>query len=146
MESEICRKIPHRPPFLWIDRVLSCKEAEITAEKHLDPGLAMYAGHYPGHPITPGVILCEAVFQAAAVLIAERMGAAAEERRGVPVLTRIYGARFKREVPPGSTILVTARLMERMAGAWIMKGAVRLDGKTAVRVEFACALKGDGEP
>jgi 3-hydroxyacyl-[acyl-carrier-protein] dehydratase len=131
--------IPHRPPFLWVDRVVTITGDQIVAEKDLAADLELYQGHYPNHPITPGVILCEAVFQAGALLIAHHLATEGCTVNGVPVLTRIYSAKFKRQVPPGSTITLEARLVERIGPAWMMKGKVKLDGKTAVSVEFGCA-------
>ena len=83
--------------------------------------------------------LPEAVFQAGALLIGEMVKG---ELRGVPVLTRILGAKFKREVRPGDTIEIRAALKEKLGPAWFLKGSVRVGGKVAVQVEFACALKG----
>ncbi|ADW18800.1 Beta-hydroxyacyl-(acyl-carrier-protein) dehydratase FabA/FabZ [Desulfobulbus propionicus DSM 2032] len=138
----ILERIPHRPPFLWLDRVVAISGDTIRAEKKVDEDLDVFRGHYPDYPLMPGVLLCEAVFQAGALLIGERMRGAAEEGDGVPVLTRILGAKFKREVRPGDTLEISASLVERMGPAWIMKGAVKVGGKTAVQVEFACARKG----
>jgi 3-hydroxymyristoyl/3-hydroxydecanoyl-(acyl carrier protein) dehydratases len=138
----ILERIPHRPPFLWLDRVVEISGDTIRAEKKVDEDLDVFRGHYPDYPLMPGVLLCEAVFQAGALLIGERMRGAAEEGDGVPVLTRILGAKFKREVRPGDTLEISASLVERMGPAWIMKGAVKVGGKTAVQVEFACARKG----
>lgn len=138
----ILERIPHRPPFLWLDRVKEISGDTIRAEKKVDEDLDVFRGHYPDYPLMPGVLLCEAVFQAGALLIGERMRGAAEEGDGVPVLTRILGAKFKREVLPGDTLEISASLVERMGPAWIMKGAVKVGGKTAVQVEFACARKG----
>jgi 3-hydroxyacyl-[acyl-carrier-protein] dehydratase len=137
--SDIEALIPHRPPFLWVDRILSIDHDRIVAEKDLAADLELYRGHYPQHPITPGVILCEAVFQAGALLIAHGLKATGREVSGVPVLTRIYSAKFKRQVPPGSTITIEASLHEKVGMAWLMKGKVKIGGKTAVSVEFACA-------
>ena len=130
--------IPHRPPFLWVDRIVSLDHDQIVAEKDLAVDLELYQGHYPNHPITPWVILCEAVFQTGALLIAHRLEQEGKAISGVPVLTRIYSAKFKRQVPPGSTITLEAKLIERVGPAWIMKGKVKIDGKTAVSVEFGC--------
>jgi len=135
---DICAMIPHRPPFLWVDRIIMIENDQIVAEKDLAADLELYQGHYPSHPITPGVILCEAVFQAGALLISHLLANEGRVVSGVPVLTRIYSAKFKRQVPPGSTITLEARLVERVGPAWIMKGKVTLDGKTAVSVEFGC--------
>ncbi len=139
----ILERIPHRPPFLWLDRVKEISGDTIRAEKKVDEDLDVFRGHYPDYPLMPGVLLCEAVFQAGALLIGERMRQeGGEQGDGVPVLTRILGAKFKREVRPGDTLEISASLVERMGPAWIMKGAVKVGGKTAVQVEFACARKG----
>jgi 3-hydroxyacyl-[acyl-carrier-protein] dehydratase len=134
-------RIPHRAPFLWLDRILELDEATIRAEKFLPADLDVFQGHYPDYPIMPGVLLCEAVFQAGALLIGETLRGK-EEIQGVPVLTRIIGAKFKREVRPGDTVEIRAALKEKLGPAWFMKGSVRVKGKVAVQVEFACALKG----
>jgi 3-hydroxyacyl-[acyl-carrier-protein] dehydratase len=94
----------------------------------------------------PGVLLCESVFQAGALLVGEVQGQEGEGEngnapQGMPVLTRISGAKFKREVRPGDTIEIRVALQEKIGPAWFMKGSVRVRGKVAVQVEFACALK-----
>ena len=137
----ITDRIPHRDPFLWLDRVVELSEDHILAEKHFSPDLSLFGGHYPDYPLVPGVILCEAVFQAGALLIGE-LFRDAEGTDGVPVLTRILGAKFKREVRPGDTVAINAVLKEYVGSAWFLKGQVRVRGKRAVQVEFACMLKG----
>lgn len=136
-------RIPHRPPFLWLDRVLALEENSVTAEKRIPEDLPLFAGHYPGHPLMPGVLLCEAVFQAGALLLSERLRAEGGSDTAVPVLTRIFGAKFKREVHPGDVLEIRAELTEKMASAWLMKGSVRVGGKVAVQVEFSCAAKAE---
>lgn len=139
----ILNHLPHRPPFLWLDRVVEITETSIRAEKVLEAELDIFRGHYPDYPLMPGVLLCEAVFQAGALLIGRclQAGEGSRQQGGVPVLTRILGAKFKREVRPGDTLEIAAQLVERMGPAWIMKGSVRVAGKLAVQVEFACARK-----
>ena len=142
----ILSRIPHRPPFLWLDRVLELTGETIRAEKVVPKDLELFQGHYPGYPLMPGVLLCEAVFQAGALLIGEMMRnetpASERPEASVPVLTRILGAKFKREVHPGDTLEISATLVERIGPAWLLKGKVRVGGKLAVQVEFACAQKG----
>lgn len=145
-ETFITERIPHRPPFLWLDRVLEITDSSILAEKKIPDDLDLFHGHYPDYPLMPGVLLCEAVFQAGGVLLAELLrsgddGSDNDQTLAKPVLTRILGAKFKREVHPGDTITVVASLKERVGDAWFLKGAVRLDGKVAVQVEFGCILK-----
>ena len=134
--------------FLWLDRVLDLDigNGAIRAEKMLPADLDIFQGHYPDYPLMPGVLLCEAVFQVGGVLLAEilRSGSSSSENGNAlakPVLTRILGAKFKREVRPGDLIAITAKLVERVGGAWFLKGTVRVDGKVAVQVEFGCILK-----
>jgi len=146
-ETFITDRIPHRPPFLWLDRVLEMKEDSIRAEKKIPHDLDLFKGHYPGYPLMPGVLLCESVFQAGAILIGELQSRDNEnpgkQAAGVPVLARILGARFKREVRPGDVIELRVRLKERLGPAWILKGSVRVRGRVAAQVEFSCALKAD---
>lgn len=138
----IMARIPHRPPFLWLDRVLELTDSAIRVETTVSAELDVFKGHYPDYPIMPGVLLCEAVFQAGALLIAETLRGKQDLQGVVPVLTRILGAKFKREVRPGDLIEITAALKEQVGPAWFLKGGVQVGGKTAVQVEFACALKG----
>ena len=141
-ETFITDRIPHRPPFLWLDRVLEEGADSLVAEKAIPEDLELFQGHYPGYPLMPGVLLCEAVFQAGALLLAGQEAAAG--RQGRPVLTRILGAKFKREVRPGDTIRIQVRISERVGPAWFMKGSVRVRDQVAVQVEFACALSVGG--
>jgi len=136
-------RIPHREPFLWVDTVTEVSDNHLIAQKYISPELDVFQGHYPNHPIMPGVLLCEAVFQAGALLISEicsRDNGDSEMTTQVPVLTRIQGAKFKREVHPGDTITIDVRFSERVSNAWLMKGKVLVDGKVAVKVDFSCAL------
>ncbi|MBW2466945.1 MAG: beta-hydroxyacyl-ACP dehydratase, partial [Deltaproteobacteria bacterium] len=98
---EIYEAIPHRPPFLWIDSVISYDTGMIITEKFISPDLDIFKGHYPDYPLMPGVLLCEAVFQTGALFMAKMLidsGQSAEMVKQAPVLTRIKGAKFKKEV------------------------------------------------
>jgi 3-hydroxyacyl-[acyl-carrier-protein] dehydratase len=100
-----------------------------------------FAGHYPGNPITPGVILCEAVFQAAAVYLVKKLSAGGASADGLtPVLTRIGEAKFKRMVRPGDTIEIEVTEKETLQKFHFLRGVVRKDGKPALSLEFALAL------
>ncbi len=136
--EEIKKLIPHRPPFLWVDRILSSNETTIETEKDIPKDHEVFQGHYPGNPITPGVLLCEAIFQSGALLMAQN--AATQSTDLVPVLTRITNAKFKRSVFPGDTTHIKVRLVEIVASVSFLKGTLKVNGKTAVQVEFACAM------
>jgi 3-hydroxyacyl-[acyl-carrier-protein] dehydratase len=136
--DEILGLIPHRPPFIWVDRIVRREPERIETEKLIPADLDLFRGHYPDHPLMPGVLLCEAIFQSGALLIA----AAREDGEGpggMPVLTRINNARFKREVRPGELVTITVTVQEKVGPAWFMKGKLAVGGRTAVTVEFACA-------
>ncbi|NNK94889.1 MAG: beta-hydroxyacyl-ACP dehydratase, partial [Desulfobacterales bacterium] len=70
LDSQIISLIPHRPPFLWVDKIIETTKDSIVAEKRVPENLEIFKGHYPGHPLLPGVLLCEAIFQTGALLIA----------------------------------------------------------------------------
>ncbi len=138
--------IPHRPPFLWIDRIISYEAGTMVTEKTIPEDLDIFKGHYPEHPILPGVILCEALFQTGALLIARMLQDEQKTQHGIPVLARIGGARFKRPVGPGSIIQMQVNVREKIAGAWFLKGILRVKEKIAVQVDFSCAMTSSLQP
>lgn len=138
--AEFARLIPHRPPFLFVDRVNEIEDRRVLATRYVDPESAFFRGHYPGMPIMPGVLICECCFQAGAILIAHRAGAHAMPSAGVPVLTRIHDARFRRVVRPGETLTIEVMLDDELENAYHLIGKAYVDGEQAVRVGFACML------
>jgi len=132
--------IPHRAPFLWVDSMIEYGKSTLTTEKHISKDLEVFKGHYPEHPILPGVLLCEALFQTGALLIALLLKESKDIHKGVPVLTRVEGIKFKRPVGPGDTIRMKVALKETLGGAWFLKGTLRVKEKVAVQVNFACTL------
>lgn len=138
--------IPHRPPFLWVDTILESDTRSITTEKIIPEDLDIFQGHYPHHPILPGVILCEALFQSGALLIALTLRGSDTTTEGVPVITRVEDAKFKRPVGPGDTILMTVTLKEAISGVWFLKGILRVQGKVAVKINFCCTLANLPQP
>ena len=129
--------IPHREPFLFVDRIVETTETSITAERTLRPDEPYFAGHYPGEPLMPGVLICEAVFQTGAAFIA---GSTAGQVEGKPVLTRIKEAKFKNMARPGDTLVIEVTLDEKMGDAYLMTGRVTCEGKTILRVSFIVAV------
>jgi 3-hydroxyacyl-[acyl-carrier-protein] dehydratase len=132
----IFQAIPHRPPFLLLDEIVEQTDTRIKCRKTFTGDEEFYQGHYPGFPLTPGVILCEAAMQAGAVLLSKF----ASESAGVPVATRMNDVRFKKMVRPGDTIELEAELKERVANAFFMTAKVTCGGQVAVRFEFACTM------
>jgi 3-hydroxyacyl-[acyl-carrier-protein] dehydratase len=139
-EEDILRLIPHRPPFLWVDRIIGQEADAIETEKTIPAELDIFKGHYPDYPIMPGVLLCEAAFQSGALLMAMGSQDSKKEANKLPVLARIQEAKFKREVKPGDTIRIKVKVVEREGSAVFFKGRVMVSGKTAVKVKFICTL------
>ena len=104
--EEILRRIPHRPPFLFVDRIIEINPEDATCELNVREDLDIFKGHYPNNPIFPGVLSCEAIFQAGAIFLSEKIGEEALNASSVtPVLSRIRDARFKRMIKPGDTVV-----------------------------------------
>lgn len=135
--EEILNAIPHRPPFLFVDRIVELTATKIRTIKEVRPEEPVFAGHYPGQPIMPGALICESIFQTGAILLSKMMGGMGE---GIPVLTRINNAKFKSIVKPGNTLDVEAELVEKVSNAYFMKGKASVGGKTSVTVEFTVTL------
>jgi 3-hydroxyacyl-[acyl-carrier-protein] dehydratase len=135
-KAQIKECIPHRSPFLWLDEVVELTDTRIHARKFLAPDLDVFQGHYPDFPVLPGVLQCEASFQAGAVLISKLV---AVDSGKVPVVTRLNNTQFRRLVRPGETIDIEVELTERLANAFFLKGRVSVDGRVSTRLEFACS-------
>mgnify|MGYP005842359885 CR=1 FL=1 len=143
--EDVLKTIPHRPPFLFIDRILEVTDTGAVAEREIRAEEPHFEGHYPGNPLMPGVLLCEAVFQTAAVYMMKQFGKEGVDGTGkTPVLARIVEAKFKQMVRPGETIRIEATFKETLSRFHFMRGRVLRDGKAALTVEFALALL-DGE-
>ncbi len=138
--TEIQKLIPHRPPFLWVDKIVSCENGSIFTEKTIPEDLDIFTGHYPDNPLMPGVLLCEAVFQSGALLMAKTDFAGTTQADAVPVLTRIGNAKFKRTVLPGDTLQIKVAIKEFISNVCFLKGSIRVNQKVAVQVEFACSF------
>ena len=131
--------IPHRPPFRFVDEIVEVDQGRIVTRYSAPVSAPFFAGHYPDHPVMPGVLICESAFQAGALLVAHRLGGIKADGK-VPVITRIGDARFKKIVRPGDTLEVEVCLDDELDGAYFMTGRVRVAGKVAVRVTFVAML------
>ena len=135
-------RLPHRAPFLFLDRVLAvdaqAASPSLIAEWQVPAAADFFRGHYPGNPVTPGVILCEHAFQAAAILLCER-GARFGATSDVPVLARIEKAKFRRIVRPGETLTTTVALVESVGPAAYLEARASVDGEAALEVRCVLA-------
>jgi 3-hydroxyacyl-[acyl-carrier-protein] dehydratase len=138
MSKEVIKAaIPHREPFLLLDEIVEQSDTRIVCQKTFTGDEFWYRGHYPGFPITPGIILCEAAMQAGAVLLSKLID---QTEDAVPVATRANDVQFKQMVSPGDTITIEVELTERIASAYFMKAKITVNEKTACRLSFACML------
>ncbi|MCF3649562.1 3-hydroxyacyl-ACP dehydratase FabZ family protein [Synoicihabitans lomoniglobus] len=143
MSLSITDLIPHRPPFLFIDEVVEHNDTALTARRKWRADEDFYQGHYPESPITPGVLLCEAVFQAGAAFMSlQAQAAGAAPGEGVPLLAKISDVRFRNPVFPGDEVLIEVTKKEAMGGFTMMSGLVKKsDGTRVLSVNYAVAWK-----
>jgi 3-hydroxyacyl-[acyl-carrier-protein] dehydratase len=141
--QEILDAIPHRDPFLLVDEILEKTDSRIVGSKTFSGSEWFFAGHYPGYPLVPGVLLCEAAMQCGAILLSALLSGESHGEK-VPVATRMNDVRFKRMVRPGEKIVMEVELTERLADAFFLKAKSTVDGKVAVRFEFACTAAAKG--
>ena len=141
MSQDFLQYIPHRPPFLFIDKVTEETQDSIKAKKFIDPKEPFFQGHYPDRPIMPGVLIFESIFQAGAVMMGKRI---ANEGR-IPVLTRVNNIKLKHAVNPGDTLQIEVKLNDLVSSAAYMSGKASVNGKTAVTLEFTAMLVDDAK-
>jgi 3-hydroxyacyl-[acyl-carrier-protein] dehydratase len=137
--------IPHRPPFLFVDEILSATEDSLTAQRRIRPDEDFFQGHYPGNPIMPGVLIAESVFQAGAIHLVNTLSADLVPPGAVPVLVRISDARFRQVIRPGDVLTIEVRLKERMGKFFFMHGRVTSEGRRVMTVDFGVAMEAGDE-
>jgi 3-hydroxyacyl-[acyl-carrier-protein] dehydratase len=138
MLETILANIPQREPFLFIEKIVTRSEDSITTSKFLSGKEDFFQGHFPGSPVFPGVLMCEAVFQTGALLMALKGQAAGGNKKAL--VTRIQGAKFKNMAKPGDELHITVDFVEMMANAAFMKGKITANNKTIMSIEFAATI------
>ena len=135
--------IPHRPPFLFVDEIVNHSPESLLARRTWRAEEDFYRGHYPGAPITPGVLLCEAVFQAAACFMALKARAAGgKPGEGVPLIAKINDVRFRNPVYPGDVVMIEVKQTDALGGFTMMSGSMKkADGTRLMNLEFSVAWK-----
>lgn len=140
--TEVENLIPHRPPFLFVDEIIAHTGETLTARRTWRADEDFYKGHYPGAPITPGVLLSEAVFQTGACLMAKLMAGSAGQGGGVPLLSKVSDIRFRLPVYPGDTVLIEVKRKETVGEFHFLTGVMKNgEGKKIMNVDFAVAWK-----
>ncbi len=135
---QIFQHLPHRYPFLLIDRVLDCVEGQsLVAIKNVTINEPFFQGHFPHRPIMPGVLILEAMAQATGVL-AFKSGQAKPENGSLYYLVGVDKARFKQPVEPGDQLLIEVKLIRILRGVWMYEATSKVDGKLAASAELMC--------
>ena len=139
---QIIKKLPHRYPFLLVDRVIEFeKDVRIKALKNVTINEPFFNGHFPNRPVMPGVLILEALAQAAALLTF------AEEKEPHDPETTLYyfvgidRARFKRVVEPGDQLILNVNFERYMRGIWKFSARAEVDGAVAAEAELMCTVK-----
>lgn len=143
VDPQILSNIPQREPFLFIEGIADRTENSITTTKKLTGEEDFFRGHFPGRPVFPGVLMCEAVFQTGALLMALKGQGAGNTKTAV--VSRIQSTKFKNMAKPGDTLNITVDFVESLANAAFMKGKITADGKTIMTIEFAATLVENGD-
>jgi 3-hydroxyacyl-[acyl-carrier-protein] dehydratase len=134
----ILERLPHRYPFLMVDRVLDVVPGKsIVAVKNVSTNEAYFEGHFPGHPVMPGVLILEALAQAGGVLAWESVSA--EERIWILYLVGIEETRFKQTVRPGDQLVLRVDLLKRKRNLWRFAAKAEVDGKLVAETQILMA-------
>ena len=138
---EILDHLPHRYPFVLIDRVLSLELGkEITAIKNVTINEPFFPGHFPYHPVMPGVLIVEAMAQAAAILSFKTMNTKPSEE-SVYYFAGIDSARFKKPVGPGDQIILNVKIIRILKGIWKYSGVATVENNIVAEASMMCILK-----
>ncbi|MDR7092496.1 3-hydroxyacyl-ACP dehydratase FabZ [Hydrogenophaga laconesensis] len=138
---QILKQLPHRYPILLVDRVLELEKGQrIKALKNVTINEPFFVGHFPHRPVMPGVLMLEAMAQAAALLSFDTMGVTPDDKT-VYYFAGIDGARFKRPVEPGDQLIMDVTLERAKAGIFKFKGVTYVDDQVACEAELMCTMR-----
>jgi 3-hydroxyacyl-[acyl-carrier-protein] dehydratase len=138
----IMELIPHRPPFLMIDKVVDVVAGErAIGVKNVTINDGFFQGHFPARPVMPGVLIIEAMAQTAAVLVVHTLGPMAQGK--LVYFMSVDNARFRRPVVPGDTLKVHVTSLRHRGNVWKFEGQAKVDGKLCAEATYAAMIMGD---
>ena len=138
---KILKQLPHRYPFLLVDRVLELdKGKSIKALKNVTINEPFFVGHFPHRPVMPGVLMIEALAQAAALLSFDALDASPNDQM-IYYFAGMDGVRFKRPVEPGDQLILEVALLRMKAGIFKFKARALVGDELAVEAELTCAMR-----
>jgi beta-hydroxyacyl-ACP dehydratase FabZ len=135
---EIQGILPHRYPFLLVDRVMEIGPDKIVARKNVSAGEPFFQGHFPGHPVMPGVLIIEALAQAGAILAAKATGF--DPATQVVYFMAIDKAKFRKPVVPGDQLVLEVVPLRKGGSIWKMRGEAKVDGAVVCEAEFLATM------
>jgi 3-hydroxyacyl-[acyl-carrier-protein] dehydratase len=136
---EIQSVLPHRYPFLFIDRVESVGDDRIVAHKLVSRNEPHFEGHFPGNPVMPGVLIIEALAQAGAILAARLTGF--DPSRQVMYFMGMDGVKFRKPVVPGDVLQLEVVALRKGGAVWKMRGEAKVDGKVVAEAELLAGIR-----
>ena len=137
--TEIQKLLPHRYPFLLVDRVLEIDRGkQLVGYKNVTANEEFFNGHFPGHPVMPGVLILEALAQSAAILAYKSENL--DPAQWVVYLMSIDGAKFRRPVVPGDRLTLTADVIRHKGPIWKLRGVATVDGELAAEAVFLATI------
>jgi 3-hydroxyacyl-[acyl-carrier-protein] dehydratase len=135
---DIMQALPHRFPFLFLDRIVEFEPGRrIVGIKNVSIGEPFFAGHFPGIPIMPGVLIVEAMAQAGGFLALKAMG----DERKIAFFAGIDNCRFRRPVVPGDRLRLEATVVARKGAVWKMRGEATVDGVLAASADMTAVVQ-----
>ncbi|MBL8451805.1 MAG: 3-hydroxyacyl-ACP dehydratase FabZ [Zoogloea sp.] len=139
--NEIKQYIPHRYPFLLVDRIVEMELGKrAVGLKNVTINEPFFPGHFPHNPVMPGVLIIEALAQAAAVLAFKTEGTI-PDKDAMVYFASVDNVRFKRPVVPGDQLMLEVEIVRTIRNIWKFKGVARVAGEVATEAEFMCAIK-----
>src|SRR5215210_3211499 len=137
--AQIMRAIPHRYPFLLVDRIVEVvKNVSAVGVKNVSINEPFFQGHFPAHPVMPGVLIIECMAQTSAVLVVETLGP--EARGKLVYFMSIEGAKFRRPVGPGDQLRIHVVKERQRANIWKFRGDAKVDGKTVAEATYPAMI------
>jgi 3-hydroxyacyl-[acyl-carrier-protein] dehydratase len=143
--QRIMRSIPHRYPFLLVDRMIEViPNVSAIGVKNVSINEPFFAGHFPGHPVMPGVLLIESMAQTAGALVVITLGPAAEGR--VVYFMSIEGAKFRRPVVPGDQVLIHVVKERNRGNVWKFHAVAKVDGVAVAEATYSAMIMDRADP
>ena len=140
--NRVMEMIPHRYPILLVDRILEINPGEsAVALKNVTMNEPHFLGHFPGHPVMPGVLIVEAMAQTAAIVCVEGLGKEAEVK--IVYFMTIDDARFRKPVTPGDSLHIYVEKSRSRANVWKLKGVAKVGDDICAQATFSAMIRGD---